>query len=110
MTRYQLNMWQPVGVRPDDEVIAEALRKLTALTDEMKSAGQWVFNAGLHGPDTSTVVRGDDLVTDGPYAEGKEYIGGFWIVDAPDLDAALEWARRSMEITSLPVEVRPVVG
>jgi hypothetical protein len=110
MTRYLLNMWQPAGVRPPDDVLVEVMRKLTALTDEMKDAGQWVFNGGLHAPEASTVVRSDDLVTDGPYAEGKEFIGGFWIVDAPDLDAALEWARRSTEVTSLPVEVRPFAG
>jgi hypothetical protein len=107
MTRYVLNMWQPVGVRPDEATLAEAYAKLNALTEEMKSAGQWVFNGGLHSPEASTVVRGDDLVTDGPYVEGKEFIGGFWIVEAPDLDAALEWARRSTGITTLPVEVRP---
>ena len=110
MTRYLLNMWQPAGVRPPDELLVEVMTKLNALTDDIKGAGQWVFNGALHGPEASTVVRGDDLVTDGPYAEGKEFIGGFWIVDAPDLDAALEWARRSTEITGLPVEVRPFAG
>ena len=110
MTRYLLNMWQPTTGQPDDATLAEVMRKLTALTDEIKDAGQWVFNGGLHGPDASTVVRAGDLVTDGPYAEGKEVIGGFWIVDAPDLDAALEWARRSTEITGLPIEVRPFAG
>lgn len=110
MTRYVLNMWQPVGVRPDEATIAEAMRRLNQLTDEIRAAGQWVFNGALHSPDASTVVRSDDLVTDGPYAEGKEFVGGFWIVDVPDLDAALEWARRSVEITTLPVEVRPFAG
>jgi hypothetical protein len=55
-------------------------------------------------------VRSDDLVTDGPYLEGKEFVGGFWIVDTPDLDGALEWARRSTEVTTLPTEVRPFAG
>jgi hypothetical protein len=70
-----------------------------------------VFTAGLHAPDTATVVRtrpGEPLLTDGPYAEGKEYVGGIWIIAAAHLDAALEWGRRVSEATTLPVEVRPV--
>jgi hypothetical protein len=71
----------------------------------------WVFNGGLYPPDAATVVRhkdGETLITDGPYAEAKEHIGGFLIVKAPDLDAALEWARRTARaIPSLAIEVRP---
>jgi hypothetical protein len=69
-----------------------------------------VFNGGLHPPDTATVVaaRGDDvLVTDGPYLEGKEHIGGFLVIEAPDLDAALEWGRKTARVVRLPIEVRP---
>ena len=110
MTRYLMNMWQPVGVRPDEATIAEAMRRLGEMTEEMKAAGQWVFDGALHAPEASTVVRSDDLVTDGPYLEGKEFVGGFWIVDTPDLDGALEWARRSTEVTTLPTEVRPFAG
>ncbi len=69
-----------------------------------------MFAGGLNGPDTTTVVRhqdGETLLTDGPYVEGKEHVGGFTIVDSPDLDAALEWAGKYAEATGLPIEVRP---
>ena len=69
-----------------------------------------MFSGGLTPPDTATVVRprGDEvLLTDGPFIEAKEYLGGFSIIDAPDLDAALDWARRSARATTLPIEVRP---
>ena len=77
-----------------------------AVSDEMKEAGVWVFAGGLHPPETASVVRGD-LVTDGPFIEAKEHLGGFTVIDAPDLDAALEWARRASQATTLPIEVRP---
>ena len=73
----------------------EIMRDVDALNEELKAAGAWVFAGGLHAPSTATVVRvkdGDVLMTDGPYAEGKEHLGGFTIIDAPDLDAALDWA------------------
>jgi hypothetical protein len=72
-----------------------------------------VFAGGLHPPTTATVVRvrdGDVLMTDGPFVEGKEHIGGFTIIKAPDLDAALEWGRRLATATTLPIEVRPFQG
>jgi hypothetical protein len=77
----------------------------------MKDAGAWVFTAGLHAASAATVVRvkeGQPLVTDGPFAEGKEHIGGFTIIEAPDLDGALGWARKLARATTLPIEVRPV--
>ena len=77
----------------------------------MRAAGAWVFSGGLHAPSTATVLRvkdGDVLTTDGPFVEGKEYLGGFTIVRAADLDAALEWGRRLTRATTLPIEVRPV--
>ena len=112
MPQYVLNMVQPVGIIPPPEVLAPVMRELAALNEEMKAAGAWVFAAALHQPETSTVVRadGDDLlVTDGPYAEGKEFVGGFDLVLADDLDGALHWAGRLARITGLPIEVRPVV-
>jgi hypothetical protein len=69
-----------------------------------------VFSRGLHAPSTATVVRVRDreiVTTDGPYVEGKEHIGGFWIIDVPDLDSALAWARKAARATTLPIEVRP---
>jgi hypothetical protein len=81
----------------------------------MKDAGAWVFTAGLHAASASTVVRvpagsrdGLPLITDGPFAEGKEHIGGFTVIEVPNLDVALEWGRRLAQATTLPIEVRPV--
>jgi hypothetical protein len=89
------------------------MRELAVLNEEMKAAGAWVFAAALHQPETSTVVRadGDDiLVTDGPYAEGKEFVGGFDLIQAENLDDALVWAQKLARVLGgLPVEVRPVV-
>jgi hypothetical protein len=89
------------------------MRDVNALTEEAKAAGVWVFNGGLHAPSTATVLKAKDgevLMTDGPYLEGKEYVGGLTIVDVPDLDAALEWGRKYAEaITGLAIEVRPFV-
>jgi hypothetical protein len=87
------------------------MRDVNAVTAEMQAAGAWVFAGGLHPPSTATVVRlkdGDVLMTDGPYVEGKEHIGGFSVIQAPDLDAALDWARKMAKIlTPLSIEVRP---
>jgi len=112
MPQYVLNMIQPVGVVPPPEVLQPVMRDLAALNEDMKAAGAWVFAAALHQPEASTVVRpdGDDLlVTDGPYAEGKEFVGGFDLIQADDLDGALAWAGRISRIVGLPIEVRPVV-
>jgi hypothetical protein len=77
----------------------------------MEDAGVFVFQGGLHSPETTaTVVRqsGDDfLITDGPYTETKEHLGGFWIIDVADLDAALEWAKLATAACRVPVEVTP---
>jgi hypothetical protein len=114
MKYYLLAMHQPVGDPPPPEVMEPIMRDLAAVKADMKAAGAWVFDGGLHGPDASTVVRlndGEVLTTDGPYAEGKEHLGGVVIVRAPDLDAALGWARRQAEaVRLLPVEVRPFLG
>lgn len=83
-----------------------------AFNEEAISADVMVFGGGLMPPDTATVVRtegGDVLLTDGPYAETKEFLGGFWIIKAPDLDAALEWARKAADaLQGGPIEVRPL--
>ena len=110
MTRYLLSVYQPEGDAPEPEVLDTIMRDLDALNEELRAAGAWVFAGGLHPPSTATVLRpraGDVLTTDGPFAEGKEHIGGFTIISAPDLDAALEWGRRLALATTLPVEVRP---
>jgi hypothetical protein len=111
MNQYLLSVYQPDGPAPDPEFLEPIMRDLNALNEEMRKAGVWVFTAGLHPPETATVVRasGDEvLVTDGPYTEGKEHLGGFTVIDVEDLDAALEWARRmARAIRALPIEVRP---
>jgi hypothetical protein len=110
MKLYLLSLYQPGGGTPEPEVLEPIMRDLAALNDEMRAAGAWVFAGGLHDPSTATVVRSRDeefVVTDGPFAEGKEFLGGFTIVRAPDLDAALEWGRRLARASTLPVEVRP---
>jgi hypothetical protein len=113
MKNYLLSIYQPDGPTPPPEVLDKVMRDVRALVEEIKSAGVWVFNGGLHPPTTATVVRvkGDEvLITDGPFIEGKEHIGGFLIVKAPDLDAALEWARKAARVITLPIEVRPFQG
>ena len=113
MKQYLLSVDQPDGDPPASIDMDRVMSELEALQDEMKAAGGWVFSGGLHPVSTATVMHlkdGDVLMTDGPYVEGKEHLGGFTIVEEPDLDAALSWARRVTEISTLPVEVRAVVG
>jgi hypothetical protein len=110
LAQYLLTIYQPDGPPPPPEILEPVGRALHALNQEIKAAGGWVFARGLHAPSTATVVRLRDrevVVTDGPYVEGKEHIGGFWIVEAPDLDVALGWARQAARATTLPIEVRP---
>jgi hypothetical protein len=113
MPQYLLSIIQPVGEVPPPEDLEPVMRELAVLNEEMKAAGVWVFAAALHQPETSTVVRADGdeiLVTDGPYAEGKEFVGGFDLIQAENLDDALAWAQKLARVLGgLPVEVRPVV-
>ncbi|MFE1749304.1 YciI family protein [Streptomyces anandii] len=111
MKYYLLSVIQPSeGTPPSAEALAEIMGNVEAFHQELREAGAWVFAGGLHGPETATVLRpkGEDvLITDGPYAEGKEYLGGLCLIKAPDLDAALEWGRKAGRATTLPIEVRP---
>lgn len=110
MKYYLLSVMQPQGERPAPEVLEEIMHNLDVFNTELREAGAWVFAGGLHGPETATVLRardGDVLVTDGPYAESKEYLGGICLIKAPDLDAALAWGRKATLATTLPIEVRP---
>jgi len=109
MAQYLLSIYQPDGPPPPPEMLEPIIRDVNAVKGEMRSAGVWVFSGGLHPAESATVVRardGEALLTDGPYTEGKEHVGGFTIVDVPDLDAALEWGRRLAAATTLPIEVR----
>jgi hypothetical protein len=114
MKYYMLAMHQPVGGQPPADILDPIMKDLAAVKEEMKVAGVWVFDGGLHGPEASTVVRlrdGELITTDGPYAEGKEHLGGFVIIKVPDLDVALGWARKQAEaVRLLPIEVRPFYG
>jgi hypothetical protein len=112
MPQYLLSVWH------DDEYVVEfsspeAQRlnaQVLAYNAELESAGAWVFGAGLQPASSATVIRpGPTLsMTDGPYAETKEQMGGFWIIEAADLDAALDWARRAAAACEGPVELRPM--
>jgi hypothetical protein len=113
MKQYLLGVIQPAGDPPPPAVLEEVMRDLDAVNSELQAAGAWVFAGGLHPPSTATVLRpqGDDvLMTDGPFAEGKEHLGGFTIIRAPDLDAALAWGRKIARASRLPIEVRPFQG
>lgn len=107
MSRYLLSIYQPDGASPAPEVMEQVGAELHRLNEDLKAAGSWVFTGGLHAPGTATVVRANGMTTDGPYLEGKEHVGGFWVIGATDLDAALEWGRRAAAATTLPIEVRP---
>jgi hypothetical protein len=113
MTQYLLSVYQPDGDLPPPEFLEKVMRDVDAVDRELRDAGAWVFAGGLHPPSTATVVRvqgGDVLMTDGPFAEGKEHLGGFTIIEVPDLDVALKWGRKLAQATTLPVEVRPFQG
>jgi hypothetical protein len=110
MAKYLLSVYQPEGDTPAPEVLEGIMKDVAAFEEELRAAGAWVFSGGLDSPATATVVRadsGDVVLTDGPFAEAKEYLGGLTIVEAPDLDAALKWGRRAARATTLPIEVRP---
>jgi hypothetical protein len=111
--QYLLSIYLPDGDPPPPDVLEKVMRDVDALVQEIKGSGAWVFNGGLHPASTATVVRlrdGEVLMTDGPYAEGKEHVGGCLIIKAPDLDAALEWGRKATRTITLPIEVRPFQG
>jgi hypothetical protein len=113
MTQYLLSVrsvWGEVREPMTDEEVQQSWKQVQDLNEEMKSAGAWVFGGALHEPDTATVVRmseGEVLTTDGPFAESKEHLGGFYIIEADDLDAALAWASKATAAVRKPIEVRP---
>jgi hypothetical protein len=107
VTRYLLSIFQPDGPTPDAESMAQIGTDLHEVNEQLRAAGAWVFTGGLHAADIATVVRHDGMITDGPYLEGKEHIGGIWVIAADDLDAALGWGRQAAAALGLPIEVRP---
>lgn len=111
MKQYLLSVHMVEGEEPPaPEVMQQAYEAVNAFNQKLQAEGAWVFAGGLHPPTTATVVReqdGDILTTDGPFAETKEQLGGFWVVAAEDLDAALAWAAQATKACGGPVEVRP---
>ena len=113
MPQYLLTVIEPSGDMPPPEVMETIMRDVGAVDQEMREAGIWVFAGGLYPPSSATVLRpkdGEVLLTDGPFVEGREHVGGFSIITAPDLDAALDWGRKLARATTLPIEVRPFRG
>ncbi len=111
MQHYLISIYQPDGDPPPPEILGPIMEGLGEWNRRLRAAGAWVFTAGLLPPSTATVVRvtgTGEIVTDGPFAEGKEHLGGFTVITAEDLDVALDWARQVAAITTLPIEVRPL--
>ena len=111
MTQYLMAVYMVEGQEPPaPEAMEKAYRDVDAFNEKLQAKGHWVFAGGLHPVDTATVVRVNDgelLVTDGPFPESKEHLGGFWVVKAADLDEALALAREASVACQNPVEVRP---
>ena len=115
MTQYLLSVWHDADYTVDfsGDDVQRMVAQVGAFNAELEAAGAWVFGGGLEPATTATVVRpsgGDTTLTDGPYAEAKEVMGGFWVIEAADLDAALAWARKGSLACEGPVEVRPFQG
>jgi hypothetical protein len=111
MAQYLLSVWhdEEYGTDFDTPEMQRIGPQVNAVNEEMQSAGAWVFGAGLLPASSATVIRpGDVLMTDGPYVEAKEQMGGFWVIEAPDRDAALEWSRKAAAACERPVELRPM--
>jgi hypothetical protein len=110
MKQYLLSVYHPEHEALSPERLQKVMADVDALNVEIRAAGAWVFAGGLHPSSTATVLQvkdGDVLTTDGPFAEGKEHVGGLWVIAAPDLDAALEWGRKATRACTVPIEVRP---
>jgi hypothetical protein len=115
MNQYLLSVWHDDTYELDFES-ADAQRMVAqvgAFNEDLQASGAFVFGGGLHPASSATVVRstnGAVSMTDGPYAESKEQMGGFWVIQAADLDAALDWTRRAAAACEGPVELRPFQG
>ena len=115
MSQYLLSVWHDDSYELDfsGDDAQRMMAQVDTFNAEVQAAGAWVFAGGLHPASSATVVRstnGEVSMTDGPYAESKEQMGGFWVIEAADLDAALEWARKGAAACEGPVEVRPFQG
>ena len=114
MAQYLLTLYRDYAVPVPPERSQQVWAGVGELSDKLEDAGAFVFKGGLQGgPESATVVHqsdGDFLLTDGPYTETKEHLAGFWIINAADLDAALEWAKHAAAAEQRPIEVRPLFG
>jgi hypothetical protein len=112
MAQYLMSVWhdETYEVDFDDPASQRMFAQVGAYNEEIMAAGVWVFGGGLQPNTSATVLRAADgqvSMTDGPYAESKEQMGGFWVIEAPDLDAALDWAAKAAAACEGPVELRP---
>ncbi len=115
MAQYLLSLHTGEGPdrpQPSPEQMQAFMQRIDDLESDMRAEGVFVFTGGLHGPDAAKVVRpadggGAHVVTDGPFVESKEHLAGFYVVEAADLDAALEWARKVVDVVGQAIEVRP---
>ena len=110
MKQYLISVYHPEYGEFASEAMDKIGRDVDTLNGEIKASGAWVFAGGLHPSSTATVLRvkdGEVLTTDGPFAEGKEHIGGFWVVEVADLDSALKWGRKATKACQVPIELRP---
>jgi hypothetical protein len=113
MTQYLISVWgseQEMYENASPETMEKAYAQVETYNKRLQESGSWVFAGGLEAPSTATTVdasSGDAVVTDGPFLETKEQLGGFWVVEAPDLDAALALARDASAACMARVEVRP---
>jgi len=112
MPRYLFSIYQPDGPPPPPERLGPIMQDVAAFNAELRAAQAWVFAAGLTAAQSASVVRdrgGRPVITDGPFTEAKEHLGGFTIIEAEDRAAALRWAGKLARILPLPIEVREVV-
>jgi len=110
MKQFLLSIYQPAGGLPPPEVLGKIMRDLDVVNQEIKAAGAWVLAGGLlplHIANVARLKDGEVITTDGPFAETKEFLGGIYIILAPDLEAALAWGGKIARATTLPIEVRP---
>lgn len=114
MTQYMLSVIHEPGLTHlSEEEIQQSFVDTGKFNDEIHASGHWVFAGGLEPPSSATVVdnvKGENVITDGPYVETKEQLGGFWVIEAADLDEALAIAARGSLACKNPVEVRPFQG
>jgi hypothetical protein len=110
MKQYLLSIYQPDGAAPSSVDMNKVMEQLGRLNEEMKSSGGFVFTGGLDPAEKSSVVRpmnGATTTSEGPYTNGKEHIGGIWVVGADDEKTVMAWASKAAQATTLPIEVRP---